>query len=1659
MRHTDMFNFGLRHVIGCVILCCIIDITRCSDVGNDSLSLHLDESWKTNNISIKEGRNGTVDTENVLNVSERTDKAESRSRRLHGSHSYRTMTVRNSTYHKPNGEVKVIGKSRHVFSNNHRVNSTRILQRGNHGGATGVKKAQKSKQDSSVKAQQHGEDAKLSNSNLQEDGVTLRLARSLTTSTMTEVSTSIPSLETFASSGDGATQEASEVETNPTPTPPAVKNQSEVMFTEEPDTTPIGQTTDTVSQSTTQITDQNTTSPTISTPTTKPSETTLNAAEEVQTIEPTADGFNLTTLSTPIPSEQSNVSNAHLTRKLLEVDNITAKTLMESSNHTDTTAESNNSAQVLTTPVPTKRTTDLSSTTSPNITTSGALTNVATKPVIPTPVSRNKRRAEDWRRLLHITVHSPDDDSDISTAEQTVTTITNLTLPAQYSEQQRHENTRFFSMDLDSDSWDYKSTSLPGQKVAIICAKGALEEKLGDIYPHVEIKRLWPDKTSDNLTSCEFVKTCPGKPIDIKLPNVNFENIKVMSTPDMPVIIINYLTTHYGFLDYNLMYHFENRGCMYLIPIRSSYCWFLRSKNVFSPVSTIIIERKFLTQDSKMLMCAIKKSGHGEIKGTWKYTKQPIRIWFSDGRIMGLRKLLSVQVRQQGKSKVNTYCHSRSHLIPVEQHQLSTSSRVVPRPRIALCNDSVITELPLGQEHGCYSVGKIKVHYQCTPDEHAVQVPNECNITISDNCPANEVCFLISLNGQGHVSSAVVGHSPLVKRCLNKCTFGFKKTSDLDVLFTCPGGKQHRIQTNLVDIQCPMHEMLGKAALYICRATYRPKALYFTLFWITFGYVCFCLVMEVVKISVLITCKLINFFMEKADRTRGYCEHCKLWVNSYQEWWDHKNCCACKCPFCGFNFARSEFPKHAKECTSRAVKIENINAVLAVRRTPRVLIWIAVALTKYFKTVCRLSWATVLVVMCLLIISPVQGLNTGPLPEGIWDEYENEVFNCKESCMKLPDSCVCSGQEQNPKAEFNTMRKLNSIVMSGPTPGQAEKIHTVLKSIDVEAPWGTLHVPESYTPAQSAKHISLTWESSQAVGDKIILSGRSSTVLKLEPKTSTVWTMETRDASEKKTLTVSILDFTQMYSAEFLYATGDRSIKTWSEGSCSGDCPKNCGCNTQTCHIQSWLNVRNWRCNPTWCWRVGTGCSCCASDVTELYTNWLATVWRVEHKKTAVVACVEFDHEQRICESVEAGVEIQLGPVKVGFSDPFGETQILNQRIALFHKIPEVTTHIDLFHNFGVTSATSFCNIQSCTHGTVGDYQIFDPDVFVLDDVTSTNYFKKLNNKTKVWMSWEGVSVSYYCNPGDWTTCVSDGVVERNSEAFANVFKSETNYSTTHFFHSSRVVSQGKTLSLDLKARPISTGGDLTAFITVDGLELFSKEIHLEGLKVSMGSCTGCFACNLGATCSFTLSIRKPERFNLHLISRTAGVVVPDTSFLVESDKFNTYTIKVFSVDKKTDICVEILEGKFCKTCPKENLVSCKNFVLDDPKEVALEHRSTIFAKSTQSCGNSTLSCMLSGAKGFFSGIGSFFSGYFGSILKGIIFTLLPIILIVLAIFYGPKLLFILRFCKKGRALTSMNYEPIKQITNIDDFLKTEASSDEGGNFLKSVLGPKLKPA
>nr|AMT75384.1 glycoprotein precursor [Bandia virus] len=1151
--------------------------------------------------------------------------------------------------------------------------------------------------------------------------------------------------------------------------------------------------------------------------------------------------------------------------------------------------------------------------------------------------------------------------------------------------------------------------------------------------------------------TCNLQSTCKGPDLELELSELNFENIKISSTSDMPVLIIAYMTGGMGFSYENLRLHVQWGTCISLHPYNPSSCLFPIRQGIYYPVEHIVIEKKWIQSNSTLTLCGLRKTRQTTMKGVWGMETFRVKIILKRENPRKTRKLLAIEERVH-----KDWCVSRGMMSKYTKYMLSTAERSVPGPYLGFCNGTKFTTLPMGKEQGCYKVGKMEVHYQCSPRSSAFHAIPECNITEAEHCGHNSICIFLSLNGQGHISYSTEAGEKGVQFCNPDCMFSVRKEMYNDIIVTCPSGKQHRLTINSVDFDCPMRSWLGDKSLYICRMTHRPRLFYAILLWCLFGYMAMRIAIGLTWRGLLTCCKLISCFRNRLDRGRGYCECCKDWVNSSEEWQRHDLCLVSKCPYCAKKLSTTDLPKHAqKDCLEREKVLDGDRAIIMARRTPRVFLKFSAFLNDCTINISRLSWSMILLTMILLLIRPVYSLETVLPVQGIWEEEIKEVQYCTSSCIQEEDGCTCPSEPADETQAF-TLRRPLSFHSEGTEKEIAKLVSSpkkIMKSIDVEAPWGTVHVPEAYSPPRSMKHISLSWESSRHLGNKIIVSGKSTAVMKLDPKSSISWVMTDTEASEERILTVSILDYTQVYASRLEYITGDRKVLMWSEGSCTGYCPSKCGCQRKTCQVQEWYHVRNWRCNPTWCLGVGTGCNCCAADVVELYSDWLVSVWNAEHQRTPVIACVEFDHENRVCEVVEAGVEISLGPVSISFSDPYGEEKKMAGRIALFHKKPDTVSHIDLLHNYGLTSAREICSVQSCTHGSAGDYQVFDSDVLVMDDVTSTNMFKKYRNDTAVWMAWEGVSMSYYCNPGDWSTCVGQNLVEKNSEAFQNMYELESNYSSSFFFHSTRVRGLDDTLSLDLKGRPLSSGGNINIFVTVQGLELASKKVVLEGLRLRLTDCTGCFGCTEGASCGIVLGMTAPPEFMLHLKSRSEGVIIPDTSFSVKAETDTVSKIKIFSVLNTAEVCLEILEAKYCPSCTKEAVMSCIKAQLEAPKSVVLEHRGTLFAKSNASCGASTIGCWAASLSSIGAGMKSLFTGVFGSVLKGLLMTLFPVLAIGCFVMFGDKIFLLLKLCKKGRAMAKYKDYGYKKLGDFDSVLNTENMSEKEKEFLKLVSG------
>nr|ULE37765.1 glycoprotein precursor [Orthonairovirus haemorrhagiae] len=653
-------------------------------------------------------------------------------------------------------------------------------------------------------------------------------------------------------------------------------------------------------------------------------------------------------------------------------------------------------------------------------------------------------------------------------------------------------------------------------------------------------------------------------------------------------------------------------------------------------------------------------------------------------------------------------------------------------------------------------------------------------------------------------------------------------------------------------------------------------------------------------------------------------------------------------------------------------------------------------------------------IVCILILATciisTSAVDMEDLPAGTWEREEDLTNFCHQECQVTETECLCP---------YETVLLRKPLFLESIAKGMKNLLNSTSleTSLSIEAPWGAINAQSTFKPTASTANIALTWSSVEHRGNKILVSGRSESIMKLEERTGISWSLGVEDASESRTLTVSVMDLSQMYSPVFEYLSGDRQVEEWPKATCTGDCPERCGCTSSTCFHKEWPHSRNWRCNPTWCWGVGTGCTCCGLDVKDLFTDYMLVKWRVEYIKTEAIVCVELTSQERQCSLIEAGTRFNLGPVTITLSEPRNIQQKLPPEIVTLH--PKVEEgFFDLMHVQKVLSASTVCKLQSCSHGVAGDIQVYHVGNLLKGDRINGHLIHKIEPHLNTsWMSWDGCDLDYYCNVGDWPSCTYTGVTQHNRAAFSNMLNIETDYTKNFHFHSKRVTAHGDTPQLDLKARPTYGAGEVTVLVEVADMELHTKKIEITGLKFASLTCSGCYACSSGISCKVRIHVDEPDELAVHIKSSDLDVVAASSSLMARKIEFGVdSTFKAFSSMPKDSLCFYIVERESCSSCAKEDTEKCVNTKLEQPQSILIEHKGTIIGKQNDTCPTKS-SCWLDSVRSFFYGLKNMLSGVFGNVFLGILLFFAPFILLILFFFLGWRILFCLKCCRRTRGL------------------------------------------
>ncbi|UCR91750.1 glycoprotein precursor [Orthonairovirus sp.] len=975
------------------------------------------------------------------------------------------------------------------------------------------------------------------------------------------------------------------------------------------------------------------------------------------------------------------------------------------------------------------------------------------------------------------------------------------------------------------------------------------------------------------------------------------------------------------------------------------------------------------------------------------------------------RKLLSMEVTTPEDS-----CGTHTHLKKITNHHLITDHKDGPGKVISVCNGTRFFHGRMPNDLGCYSIRSIETSHHC------LHRKPQCTVDPKLKECSHGKCVQVRMSVSGIVRMSR-GDAVETVRCSKECLLP-PLQGDGDILIDCPGGVQHFLQKNIVDLNCPTSRYFPELMLYMCRMSHRPKTAIFFFVWLSIGYLAMSLLSSILYYSMKLMCKLVEMLKVKVAN-KSECKHCQLMmVGETQKKLHQVNCENGLCPFCANRLPSSSLSKHASMCPRRKGVETLIKEHDEYSSTPWIFVFFFGVSEYAGTTVKRLSWLLITVLLFLIILSPVQGdtdisfegLSNEGLEPGLWEEEVKLIEGCHQECFITENECECPQYDSGRKLLFFHM--LNKNIRS------SNKVK-LLSSLSLDTPWGLMKVEKSFKPTQTVSNLQLSWTSEEEAGGKVIVSGRSTSILQLKEKTGAVWELSSPKAVEKKKLVVSIMDFAQEYKSQFQYLTGDRVISEWPKATCTGPCPDRCSCHTSTCLWKSWPNSRKWTCNPTWCWGVGTGCTCCGVDVEKPFQNYLLSKWSLDYIKTDVAVCVELSDMERHCDLVHAGSRFHLGPVTVIVSDPQNVQHKLPNEVATVHKV--VNGEVDLMHTEKMISAANLCKLQSCTHGAPGDIQIYRPNYLVKYSVSNKiNTIENSPIANNTWMSWQGCDLDYFCTTGNWPTCTFSGVVRQNTAAFKNLETVESNFMEDFFFHTTRVKVDGNKLDLPLKARPHEGGGELTVLVEVDGLELHSKLLKPVGLSMKIASCRGCHSCITGFHCDVSVGIEEPNELTVHLESQNPNVVISEGSILASS-AVRTGRVKAFSAIKETRLCLVLVESKLSGKLIED----CVKLDLDDPDDIILETRGSVIKQQNDTCGN-TFGCWLTSSGLFFSGLNSFFTSYFGSFLLGLLAFLLPIFLLIAFFCLGRKLL----VCRKLKGCCRSVPEDKEKLKNFLQNLK-----------------------
>ncbi|AJG39281.1 glycoprotein precursor [Sanxia Water Strider Virus 1] len=878
---------------------------------------------------------------------------------------------------------------------------------------------------------------------------------------------------------------------------------------------------------------------------------------------------------------------------------------------------------------------------------------------------------------------------------------------------------------------------------------------------------------------------------------------------------------------------------------------------------------------------------------------------------------------------LSTTCHSS--LTSVWQFQLTTSNEHLSINNFLLCKNGSLFNIQQSNIliHECTTLYLIKNLQPCL--EPLSQGKKVCSISSWKS--EGEDLKLHLLNSPSGSINIITDTDKIQRFCNSACEFKVRAINYISL--TCTDGSQDFKQVHKEVVEsCPFitSSKIGYLALTFCRLSTHPLLLWFLVLWIILGYP-ICILFSWISTKLYrLSIYVFRYVSIKKCINHNICYDCNSEYKFDNLIELHSTCINGICPYCRVGVGENVID-HVKSCKSKVYRYkEQLTLLQSNSKLEH-----GAALTV---SIIRSKLTIITIYILVLLFAMVPMTNSEHFIPNITDQYGHVIeFNTTAedylSLFKSTDSLLKPAQGNDYYSKLASELKrcdFNCFHVNNECQCEDRRVHRFKRDLSsnnlghypIVSPKGFINYNSTYQPTSDDETIQLTFNTITKTPTTSVVSGESIYRMPFQNNEGISFRISTDEDFEVKTISVSLHDAFQVYKSKFVKWVSDRTLKISEEFGCTGSCDDLCKCEISTCKVAKWQDDRGWGCNPSWCWSISDGCTCCKASALENFSSGLLGIWEVELSYFGLTLCLSDSMLSYKCKYLEGPGTFLIGKYELSIGNPTGNIKKVSKFIATKHNVGQTHSNIDQIVE--IYSDPNICYQEHCTHGEIGDYSFRS-----IEDIST--YADK---KPTTYMVWKTTSLSRQCSFGNYPKCYSDDMVSSLSDKFDYFYKNKQ-ILKNDFRIVTSTLNQDRSgnPSLVLKVQPKMNYGYIEGLIKVRGLELQHKSVSVKVDTYILKTCGGCRNCRRGFWCTLRLSISEPLKFNIHLYSEDPTVAI-DTRTIEVGRYPKDYNVSMFTPILIREVKICIKEVDMCKTI--------KNISLDEPSFYLTHQGDSIYS-------------------------------------------------------------------------------------------------------------------